>query len=342
MENRLALGKVIKAFVPYLIAIVASFVAAGIFIAAMGFDVFRAYATILFTSFKTPYGFIQTILKFVPLLLCSLAFTVPLAAGKFNIGSEGQLLAGGIGAAVVGILLPDLPTYILLPLVLLGGIAAGAIWGLIPGWLLYQFNISEILTTVLLNFVSFQLVNYIATGPWRDMNVGHPTTIPIGEGGFLPLLVKSPPLHSGIIVALIVAVAVFLFTNRSTSGYELVATGANPRASHVFGINTRKMFVLSLVIGGALGGLAGAIEVAGVHHCLIEGMQSNFLVLGLIIGLISKGNNAAVPFVAFFISVLEVGASAMQRTMNIPVEMVFIVEALVLLFVLLSDVVRRR
>jgi len=342
MENRLALGKIFKAFVPYLIAIVASLAAAGIFIAAMGFDVFRAYATILFTSFRTPYGFIQTILKFVPLLLCSLAFTVPLAAGKFNIGSEGQLLAGAIGATTIGILLPDLPAFILLPLVLLGGIVAGAIWGLIPGWLLYRFNISEILTTVLLNFISFQLVNYIATGPWRDMNVGHPTTQPIGSGGFLPLLVKSPPLHSGIIIALIIAVVIFLFTDRSTGGYELVATGANPRASHVFGINTRKMFVLSLIIGGALGGLAGAIEVAGVHHCLIEGMQSNFLVVGLIIGLISKGNNAAVPFVAFFISVLEVGASAMQRTMNIPVEMVFIVEALVLLFVLLSDVVRRR
>jgi simple sugar transport system permease protein len=102
------------------------------------------------------------------------------------------------------------------------------------------------------------------------------------------------------------------------------------------------MFVLSLIIAGGIGGLAGAIEVAGVHHRLIEGLQSNFLVLALIIGLISKGNNLAVPFVAFFIAVLEVGASAMQRTLMIPVEMVFIVEALILLFVLLSDVVRRK
>jgi simple sugar transport system permease protein len=102
------------------------------------------------------------------------------------------------------------------------------------------------------------------------------------------------------------------------------------------------MFLLSLILGGALAGLAGAIEVSGVHRRLIEGLQSNFLILGIIIGLISRGNNLAVPFVAFFIAVLEVGASAMQRTMMIPGEMVFIVEALVLLFVLLSDVVRRR
>jgi simple sugar transport system permease protein len=122
----------------------------------------------------------------------------------------------------------------------------------------------------------------------------------------------------------------------------LVATGANPRAARVFGIGVRNVFLLSLILGGALAGLAGAIEVAGVHHRLIEGLQSNFLLLGIIIGLIAKGNHLAVPFVAFFIAVLEVGASAMQRTLMIPGEMVFIVEALILIFILLADVVRRQ
>lgn len=333
---------ILSTLIPYVIAVIASLAAAGVFIALMGFDVFRAYYTILFTSFRTPNGFIQTLLKFIPLVLQAFAFTVPLAAGKFNIGGEGQLIVGAIGAAAVGILFPNLPPVLLIPMVLLGGIIAGAIWGLIPGWLLYKFNINEILTTVLLNFVAFALINLVATGPWRDPGAGHPTTIPIGHGGFLPLLVNNPPLHTGLILAILVAAAVYIYTTRSTAGYELVATGANPRAAGVFGINVKSMFVLSLVIAGAIGGLSGAIEVAGVQHRLIEGLQSNFLVLGLIIGLISKGNNLAVPFVAFFIAVLEVGASAMQRTLMIPVEMVFIVEALVLLFVLLSDVVRRK
>jgi simple sugar transport system permease protein len=227
-------------------------------------------------------------------------------------------------------------------MVLLGGIIAGAFWGLVPGWLLYKFNINEILTTVLLNFVAFALINYIATGPWRDPTAGHPTTTPIGAGGFLPLIINNPPLHTGFILAILVSVGVYFFTNRSTRGYEMVATGANPRAAGVFGIKVKNMFVMSLVIAGAIAGLSGAIEVAGVQHRLIEGLQSNFLVLGIIIGLIARGNPVAVPFVAFFIAVLEVGASAMQRTMKIPVEMVFIVEALVLLFVLLSAVVRRK
>lgn len=342
MEKRSAFNNLLRTVIPYLLAILASFAAAGIFIALMGFDIFKAYSTILFTSFRTPNGFVQTLLKFVPLLLQALAFTIPLAAGKFNIGGEGQLLAGAIGAAAVGILFPNLPPALLLPLVILAGILCGAIWGLIPGWLLYRFGINEILTTVLLNFVSFQLVNYVCTGPWRDPAAGHPMTISISTGGYLPMIIQNPPLNSGILLALIVAAVVYFYTTRTTGGYELVATGANPRASHVFGINTRKMFILSLIIAGAVGGLSGAIEVAGVQHRLIEGVQHNFLVLGLIIGLISKGNNLAVPFVAFFIAVLEVGASAMQRTLMIPVEMVFIVEALILLFVLLSDVVRKR
>lgn len=332
----------LRTIVPYLAAVIAAFIAIGIFIKFMGFDVFKAYQTILFTSFRTPNGSVQTLLKFIPLVLQAYAFTIPLSTGKFNIGGEGQMIVGGIGAAAVGILFADLPAIILLPLVLLAGIVAGAIWGLIPAVLLYKFNINEILSTVLLNFVSFQMIDFIASEVWTDPVAGHPTTVPIGTGGWLPLLIKNPPLHFGLIIVLLVAVGVYIFTTRTTGGYEMIATGANPRASKVFGINVKKMFVFSLVLAGAIAGLSGVLEISGYQHRLIKDFQSNFLILGLIIGLIAKGNPIAVPFVAFFISVLEVGASAMQRTMAIPVEMVYIVEAFVLLFALLSDVVRRR
>ena len=345
-EQTTELGHSIKTLIanliPYILAVVAAFVAVGIFIAAMGFNVLEAYATILFTSFRTPFGFVQTLLKYVPLLLQALAFTVPLKAGKFNIGGEGQMIVGAIGAAAVGIMFAGLPLLLLLPMVILAGMLFGGFWAAIPAWLLYRFGINEILTTVMMNFISFSLIDYVATEIWRDPAAGHPTTVPIGVGGELPLLVARPPLNSGLLLALAAAVIVYVYVNRTPGGYELVATGANPRASRVFGVNVRVMFLLSLIAGGILAGLSGAIEVTGVQHRLIEGLQSNFLLLGIIIGLIAKGNLLAVPFVAFFIAVLEVGASAMQRTMGIPVEMVFIVEALILIFVLLSDVVRRQ
>lgn len=328
--------------VPYVVSVGVAFAAVGIFLAAMGFDVPRAYGTILFTSFRSTNGFVQTLLKFIPLLLLALAFTVPLAAWKFNIGGEGQLIAGAIGAAAAGIVLADLPGIVLLPVLVLAGILSGALWAAVPAWLLYRFGANEILTTVLMNFVSFGLMDYVATEVWPDAAAGHPTTIAIGAGGRLPLLVASPPLHAGLIVALAVAVATYVYLNRTAAGYELRATGANPRAALLHGIAVRRIFLLSLILGGALAGLAGAIEVAGVHHRLIEGVQSNHLLLSILIGLIAKGNMLAVPFVAFAIAALEIGARAMQRTMMIPVEVVFVVEGLILIFVLLSDIVRRR
>lgn len=328
--------------VPYVVSVGVAFAAVGIFLAAMGFDVPRAYGTILFTSFRSTNGFVQTLLKFIPLLLLALAFTVPLAAWKFNIGGEGQLIAGAIGAAAAGIVLADLPGVVLLPVLVLAGTLSGALWAAFPAWLLYRFDANEILTTVLMNFVSFGLMDYVATEVWPDAAAGHPTTIAIGAGGRLPLLVASPPLHAGLIVALAVAVATYVYLNRTAAGYELRATGANPRAALLHGIAVRRIFLRSLILGGALAGLAGAIEVAGVHHRLIEGVQSNHLLLSILIGLIAKGNMLAVPFVAFAIAALEIGARAMQRTMMIPVEVVFVVEGLILIFVLLSDIVRRR
>lgn len=328
--------------VPYIVSVGVAFAAVGLFLAAMGFDVPRAYSTILFTSFRTTNGFIQTLLKFVPLLLLALAFTVPLAAWKFNIGGEGQLIAGAIGAAAAGIVLAGLPAPALLPLVMVAGMAAGALWAAVPAWLLYRFGINEILTTVLMNFVSFGAMDYVATEVWPDLAAGHPTTIPIASGARLPLLVPSPPLHAGLVVALAAALATYVYVTRTAAGYELRATGANPRAALLHGIAVRRIFLLALILGGALAGLAGAIEVAGVHHRLIEGVQSNYLLLSILIGLIARGNLAAVAPVAFGIAALDVGARAMQRTMMIPVEVVFVVEGLILIFVLLSDVVRRR
>ena len=336
------LAGVFRQAAPYGLAVLAALAFVGLIIGALGYDVPGAFATIIFTSFRTENGFIETLGKFVPLTLEALAFTVPLAAGKFNIGGEGQLIMGGIGAAAAGILFRNLPPGLLIPVVLLAGVAFGAFWGLIPGWLLYQFGLHEILSTVLLNSVALLLIDFVATKVWPDTTAGHPMTIPIGDNAFLPMLIQNPPLSSGIILALLVTAGVYIYTNRSIGGYELVASGANPRAARVYGINVRRTFVLSLVIAGALAGLAGALEVAGERHNLIEGMQSNYLLLGLIIGLIAQGNNLAVPFVAFFIAVLEIGASAMQRTIGLPGEMSMIIEALILIFVLLSNVIRGR
>lgn len=334
--------KIAKMVAPYLVAVVAAFAVGSIIIVALGLDPVAALQSIFTTSFKTRFGFIETMHKWVPIVLCALAFTIPLSTGKFNIGAEGQLLVGATAGVAVGIVGSDLPMPILLPAVIIAGIIGGVLWSGIAALLLVKFGVNEILSTVLLNFVSFEVVDYVASSVWPDVGAGHPATINVGSGAILPSFGAPPAMHSGVLLTLIAAVVIAIAMRSTTTGFEMRAVGANPRASLVHGIKTSRLAGAGLLIGGGIAGLAGAIEVAGVHEKMLEGMQSNFLILGIIVGLLARGNNFAVPFVAFGIAVLEVGASSMQRTAQVPVELVLIIEALILIFVLLSDVPKER
>lgn len=332
------LGRVL----PFVLAILLAFLVSGVVIAVLGYDPIGAFESVLSTSFNTGFGFTETLTKWIPLTLIALGFTIPLAAGRFNIGGEGQLLVGATAAAGVGIMLADLPAVVLLPLVLLSGVAGGAFWAAIPALLMGRFGVNEILSTVLLNFVSFQVLDYAATEVWPDPAAGAAATTRIGAGATLPTIGGPPGVHAGILVAATLAAVVVVISRSTSSGFELRVAGSNPRAAAVNGVRVGKIAVISLIIGGAIGGLAGGLEVAGVHDRLIEGMQSNFLLLGIIIGLIARGNALWVPFVALGIAILEVGASSMQRTAGVPVEMVLIIEALLVIFLLLSDVIAKR
>jgi general nucleoside transport system permease protein len=334
--------RLLRDLLPYVLALVLAFLVSGVVMAVLGYDAVGAFTTILTTSFKTTFGFTETLTKWVTVVLLALAFTIPLAVGRFNIGGEGQLLVGGTAAAGVGIAYAELPTAVLLPLVLLAGVLAGLVWAGIAALLMARFGVNEILSTVLLNFVSFQVLDYAATEVWADPAAGVAATQTVGESAELPVLGGPPGVHAGILLAVVVSLASIVVTRRTAAGFELRAAGTNPRAAAINGIRVGRVAVIALVVGGALAGLAGAIEVAGVHGRAIEGMQANYLLLGIIVGLIARGNALWVPVVAFGISILEVGASSMQRTVGVPAEMVLIIEALILIFLLLSDVIAGR
>lgn len=328
--------------IPYVVSVVLAFVVGGLIIAAIGRDPFAAFESVLTTSFNTRFGTIETLHKWVPVLLCAYAFAIPLATGKFNIGAEGQLLVGATGGVALGILWSDLPMIVLLPCVLIAGALAGAVWAGIAAFLMTKFQVNEILSTVVLNFISFQLIDYVASHVWPDRGAGHPATTPVGEGALLPGIGQAPPMHTGVLLTVLLVIVIAVFMRRTSTGFEMRAVGANLRAAQVHGIRTSRLAGAGLVVGGAVAGLAGAIEVAGVHGKMLEGMQSNFLILGIIVGLMARGSMLALPFIAFGIAVLEVGAGSMQRTAQVPVEMVLIIEALILLFLLLSDIARAK
>jgi len=329
------------AAIPYAVAVLAAFAVVAVIIAVLGHDPSKAFRAVLTNSFRNQTGMVQTLHKWAPLTLLALAFAVPLGAGRFNIGGEGQMILGTVGAAAVGITLSDLPLAVLLPLVIVVGVVAGAVWAAISAWLMEAFKVNEILSTVLLNFVSFEVLDYVASVVWSDPGAGGAVTLPVGPGAVLPGIGR-PPMHTGVLLVVLVSVVAAVMARRSVAGFELRAVGLNERAARLHGIRTGRVAVTSMVVAGALAGLAGAIEVAGVHQRTLEGIQSNFLLLGIIIGLIARGSLTAVPFVAFGIAVLEVGAGSMQRVSGAPVEIVLILEGLILLFLLMSDVATER
>jgi simple sugar transport system permease protein len=333
--------QLLRSGIPYVLAVIGAILLVAVLILVLGHNPLEAFRAVLTNSFRNETGLVQTLKKWVPLTLLALAFAIPLGAGRFNIGGEGQLILGAIGSVAVGITFSDLPQVVLLPLALVSGVLAGVIWAGIAAWLMAQFKINEILSTVLLNFVSFELLDYLASVVWADAGAGGAVTLPIGVGAELPTIGR-PPMHIGVLIVLVLAVVAAVLARRSVGGFELRAVGLNERAARVHGIRTGRVAVVSMVVAGALGGLAGAIEVAGVHHRMLEGIQSNFLLLGIIIGLIARGSLTAVPFVAFGIAVLEVGAGSMQRVSGTPVETVLILEGLILLFLLMSDVISGR
>lgn len=329
------------ATLPYLLAVIAAFLVMGLVIAALGHDPIQAFQAVLTTSFRNEVGMVQTLEKWAPLTLFALAFAIPLGAGRFNIGGEGQLILGAVGAVGIAFHFAHLPRAVLLPLVILGGVVAGAAWAAISAWLMQQFKVNEILSTVLLNFVALELLDFLASNVWPDPGAGGAVTKPISEAAQLPGI-GLPPMHAGVLLVALVAVAAAVLARRSVGGFELRAVGLNERAARLHGIRTGRVAVGAMILAGALAGLAGALEVSGVHYRMLDGMQSDYLLLGIIIGLIARGSLALVPFVALGIAVLEVGAGSMQRVSGAPSEIVLILEGLIPLFLLAADQVAHR
>ncbi|HVP22663.1 MAG TPA: ABC transporter permease [Conexivisphaerales archaeon] len=328
--------------VPYLIGVGAALAAAGLMLALLGKNVPQGFAILLTASFGSATNFGLLILKFIPLLLMSLGFSIPLIVRKFNVGVEGQFLLGAVGAVAVGLTFSNGLGIASVPVLLLASIAFGMFWAFIPAILLYRFKVNEIVSTILMNFISFYLVLWVATGPWRDQFAGHPETRQIPGAYFLPLLSSNPEVSVGLVIAAIIPFLAYYYIYKSVQGFELRSAGANARASYVFGVNSSFLAPFALVIGGGLAGLGGGLQVAGLQLRLVDGMQSNYGALSTIIALIAGGNPLGVIVSTLFISVIDVGGSAMNAIMGVPVEMVYVIEALLLLFILMANVYRRR
>lgn len=307
-------------------------------------DVLLAFGTILQSSLGSVGGIAQTLNKVSPILLGSVAVMLARRGGFFNIGVDGQIYLGAIATTALSLLAAGwgLPRAVLLPAVLIAGVVGGAALGAVPGLLRARWGVSEIFVTVMLNFVAFYLTDYLTTGPWNDPVSGEAISRPIPVEATLPMLLPEAGGHAGILVAAAVAALVALFLGRSLLGYEIRAMGDNPRAARIAGIDLPALTLLTLAASGALGGLAGAIEVSGYHNRLILGLTPGYGAMAILIAVLGKMRPAGVALASVLVAVLMVGSDSLQRSVGLPASAGFVFQAIVVLCVLFVDARRER
>jgi simple sugar transport system permease protein len=276
-----------------------------------------------------------TLVRAVPLLLTGLAVALAFRAGVWNIGAEGQLYAGALVAAWIGLSGDLIPAPLLMPAVLIGAALGGAAWAWLPAFLKLRRGVGEVITTLLLNFVAIKLVTWMVRGPLQEPRGIFPQSDRLGEAARLPLLVPGSRLHLGFALAIVAAVAVWFILRWTVFGFRLRALGASPEAATAAGrVDARRLTYVVFLLSGALAGLAGGVEVAGVTYALYDGLSPGHGYTAIAVALLAGLSPLGVLLTGTFFGALEGGAGAMQRTAGIPAAWVRAVEALLILSVL--------
>lgn len=310
-----------------------------VLILALGANPLTAARAVLEGSLGNPFNIGQTVTITGILILTGIAAAIPFTARLWNIGGEGQLTAGAIAAAVVGIVMPpDLPHVVLLPLCLAAAAIAGAAYAAIPGVLKARFDTSEIVTSLMLNFVAVFAATWVVTEGWpasasrRTVNVAANATLPRPIAGTL--------MDLGILVALLAVIVTVVLLRKSVLGFTIRAMGANGRASVLAGIQTGRVTVTTFVAAGMAAGLAGALIVLGRDQALQANFSANFGYLGIAVALVARLHPVAIVPAALLFAVLRTGSNALQTAVGLPPTVGEIIAAVLVLALMAYGVIR--
>ncbi len=272
-------------------------------------------------------------------MLGGLSVAFGFKAGLFNIGAQGQFLMGLLGAVWVGVALRDASPFIAIPAALLGGIAAGAFWGFIPGVLKAVSGAHEVVTTIMLNYIALSVLAWAVNGPLRVAAAPAAITPSVGNAA-LPILAGRNG-HTGILIALVAVLVVGWVLYRTTFGFEVRTVGANPEAARYAGMRPRTIIVATMSICGLLAGLAGAIEMLGLSHKTTSSYATNVGFDAIAVALLGRSSPFGVLFAALLFGIMRSGAGLMQIKAGIPVELVDVLQATILFFLVANSVIRR-
>ncbi len=307
-----------------------------------------AYAALFRGAFGSLRAVSETLTAASPLILAGLAVAIGFRAGLFNIGAQGQMLVGGMSATIIGFAF-DIPVIIHLPLALLGAMIGGAVWGGIPGWLRAKTGAHEVITTIMLNLVAVQLIDYMLTTEaiqraGRDDPISKTVQVSARLPRLLGFLERSDlRVHAGIIVALLAAYAVYWLLFKSTIGYEFRAVGRNPDAAKYGGMNVVLLYVAVMAIAGALAGLGGANQILGIpEYRAAPGFAGSIGFDAIALALLGRSHPLGVVLAGILFGALQAGGQQMQAsaTTSIPIDIILVVQALVIAFIAAPALIR--
>lgn len=322
------------------LAVIVALIISMIIIAAMGVDPFKAMGKMFSGALGSKNAIAETLVKMTPLLFTGMSYALANRCGLTNIGMEGQLFMGALFATIAGVYLPGLPMIIHIPLTMCAAFLGGGLWGWIVGKLKVQFGASEIITTVMLNTVAIQLVQFMVNGPITDPTGNDAQSSPLAASASLPIILKGTRAHLGIIIALLFVALFWIFLWSSKKGYEIRVSGQNANAAIYSGINTKRNTILVMLLAGGLAGLAGATEVMGVQGRLFPSVSPGYGFDGIAVALIGANTPLGIVAGAFLFGILRAGGNAMQRATGVPVAIIKVIQAIVILMVVATAILR--
>jgi len=288
------------------------------------------YTAMFKGAFGTWPNFTETLVKAIPLMLTGLAVSIAFRMEFWNIGAEGQLTFGGVAAAWVALFwAKGLPAWLVLPAALVIGMLGGAMWAGIPAFLNAHMKVNETLTTLMLNYVAILFSQHLYYGPWRDpKGYGFPGTAPFPASAWLPRITGRA--HIGLVFAVVLALFIWFALNRTRWGFEIKIIGKNRTAARFLGIDIARMIVASMLVSGAISGLAGACEVTGISRRLQQGLSIGYGYTAIIVAWLAQLNPVAIIFVAILIAGLSVGGDQVQMVMGLPAAMGLVLQGMIL------------
>jgi simple sugar transport system permease protein len=297
-------------------------------LASQGVSPLSAYASMFLGAFGSIPELSFTLLEFIPLALAGLAVTVAYRCGAFNIGVEGQLYIAALFTTWVAVSFPEMPGYMLLPLCLLVGLLAGAVFAAIPAVLKAKWGMNEVLICMLLNYVGINMVGLAVNSFLKAPNNPNPASAMLPRSTWLPVIIRGTYLHVGFIFVFVIALLLYWILFKTTMGYEIRSVGFNQAASTYSGIKVKKVMILSMVASGMIAGMVGSVVILGTHHRLLAGFLVNYGYDAIAVSLLGGLNPLGVLVTAFFFGALKSGGNAMQIAMGIPVSVVVAVAIL--------------